>query len=59
MLKIEKKETKGYSEINDGRKKKYQGNCYKNGKQFHMNFYSKEQAIKFTNDNKIVYNFSC
>ena len=45
--------TKGYCEINDGRKKKYQGNFYRNGKQIHKNFYSKEEAIKFTIDNKI------
>ena len=43
----------GYCVINDGRKKKFQGNCYKNGKQIHKNFYTKEEAILFTNINKI------
>lgn len=49
-------ETKGYTIIQDGRKKKFQGNAYKNGKQIHKNFYSKEDAIKFTIDNKIYTN---
>ena len=44
---------KGYTIIQDGRKKKYQGNGYKNGRQFHKNFYTKEEAILFTNINKI------
>ena len=44
---------KGYTIIQDGRKKKYQGNGYKNSRQFHKNFYTKEEAILFTNINKI------
>ena len=42
----------GYTIIQDGRKKKYQGNGYKNSRQFHQNFYTKEEAIDFTIDNK-------
>ena len=42
----------GYCVITDGRKKKYQGNGYKNSRQFHQNFYTIQEAIDFTNDNK-------
>ena len=51
-----KNEPKKFTIINDGRKKKYQGNYYRNGQQIHKNFYTKEQAIKFTNDNRIYTN---
>jgi hypothetical protein len=44
---------KGYTIIQDGRKKKYQGNGYKNSRQFHKNFYTIQEAINFTIDNKI------
>ena len=35
----------GYTIIQDGRKKKYQGNGYKNSRQFHQNFYTKKKQL--------------
>tara|TARA_R110000823_G_scaffold123882_1_gene250106 strand:- start:250 stop:747 length:498 start_codon:yes stop_codon:yes gene_type:complete len=44
---------KGFSVHNDGRKKKYEGHYYKNGKKFTKCFLIEEEAVKFHTDNTV------